>query len=228
MKARPDPGAARRVVIVGAGLAGLQRGREFAATRGGTWCVLEARDRVGGRVHTVYGGEDGVPFASGLRAELGGESIDDNHTAIQRLLRRFAIATERRPGSTTDRATRGVFHYRGRTRTFAELTGFRGGTVLDDYVRVDDELQRLADQHRIDPEHPEAADDAAALDAQTFAEWLDSLTLAPEARFVVEQENIASYNAELRDVSMLFVAQQTAATAGVPDHGAGNPSRRGR
>ena len=216
---RPDPGAARRVVVVGAGLAGLSVALRL---RDAGWdvVVLEARDRVGGRVHTAYGGQDGVPFDSGLRAELGGESIDDNHTAIRGLLRRFAIATERRPGSTTDRATRGVFHTQGDTRTFAQLTGMRGGAVLDDYFRVSDELERLAERHHVDPEHPEAADDAAALDAQSFASWFDGLGIVPEARFVAEQENIASYNAELRDISMLFVAQQTAATSGVPDSAA--------
>ena len=35
--------------------------------------------------------------------------------------------------------------------------------------------------------------------------WLDSLRLVPEARFVAEQANISLYNAELADLSMLFV-----------------------
>lgn len=114
--------------------------------------VFEARGRVGGRVHTLYGGEEGVPFERGLRAEVGGESIDDTHTSIQSLVRRFGLSTERRPGSTTSRATQGVFRYRGHTYTFAALSALRGGTVLTDYLRVGDQVQRLTDKHRVDPE----------------------------------------------------------------------------
>ena len=213
---RPDPGAPGRVIVVGAGLAGLTAA---ISLRDAGWdvLVLEARDRVGGRVHTLYGGEAGVPFAPGLRAEVGGESIDDTHTALRNLVRRFGLDTERRPGNTTDRATRGRFRYQGHTYTFGELTARGDGRVLADYLRVDDELARLAEQHRVDPEHPEQADGAAALDRLSFADWLDSLHLEPEARFVAEQANVSLYNAQLADLSMLFIAQQTAVTAGMLD-----------
>src|SRR5437660_1687628 len=213
---RPDPGTPRRVVVVGAGLAGLTAA---LGLRDAGWdvVVLEARGRVGGRVHTLHGGEEGVPFDRGLRAEVGGESIDDTHTSLLNMLRRFGLTTERRPGDTTSRAAQGLFRYRGQTFTFAALTALRGGSVVGDYLRVDDELQRLAERHRIDPEHPEAADRAAELDRMSFATWLDSLKLVPEARFVAEQANVALYNAQLSEISMLFVAQQTAVTAGMLD-----------
>ena len=213
---RPDPGTPRRVIVVGAGLAGLSAA---LGLRDAGWevVVLEARDRVGGRVHTLHGGEPGVPFDRGLRADVGGESIDDTHTALQNLLHRFGLTTEWRSGDTTSRATRGLFRYHGQTYTFAGLTARRGGAVLADYLRVDDELRRLAEKHRVDPEHPEAADGAADLDRMSFATWLDSLNLVPEARFVAEQANVSIYDAELADLSMLFVAQQSAVTAGMLD-----------
>src|SRR3954453_22069822 len=76
---RPDPTARRRVVVVGAGLAGLTTALDLTAA-GWDVVVLEARDRVGGRVHTVR-----QPFSPGLHAEAGGESIDDDHKDIQAL-----------------------------------------------------------------------------------------------------------------------------------------------
>ena len=117
--------------------------------------MLEARGRVGGRVHTLYGGDDGVPLDRGLRADVGGESIDDTHTALRSMVRRFGLETELRPGSTIDRVMSGRFAYLGRIYTFGELTALRNGAVLADYLRVYEELERLAESHQIDPDHPQ-------------------------------------------------------------------------
>src|SRR3954464_13873638 len=62
-----------RVVVVGAGLAGLTAAHELSRA-GFDVSVLEARDRIGGRVHTVRS-----PFRSGQHAEAGGEYIDVVH-----------------------------------------------------------------------------------------------------------------------------------------------------
>jgi monoamine oxidase len=203
------------VLVAGAGLAGLTAALTL---RDAGWdvVVLEARSRVGGRVHTVHGGADGVPLAPGLRAELGGESIDESHVGLLGLLDRFGIATERRPGNTRDRVLRGRVRYQGRNSTFGELMQGRDGAVLRAYAGAYDAIDRLADAHAVDPEHPETARDAAALDRLSFAAWLDRLDLPPEADFVVRQANTSLYNCELADLSMLFVAQQAAATAGIP------------
>src|SRR4029079_6867396 len=56
--------------------------------------------------------------------------------------------------------------------------------------------------------------DATALDRQSFSSWLNGLALVPEAHFLAEQANTSLYNAQLTDLSMLFVLQQTAVTAG--------------
>jgi monoamine oxidase len=210
---RPDPGTPGRVIVVGAGLAGLTAAIHLR-DQGWDVLVLEARRRVGGRVHTLYGGDPGVPLDRSLRVDVGGESIDDTHTALRGMVRRFGLDTELRPGSTSDRRQAGRFHYRGRTYSFRELIALRSGAVLADARRVNDELERLAEKHRIDPEHPEAADGAAALDAVSMASWLDALQLVPEAHFLAEQANTSLYNAQLADLSMLFVLQQTAVSAG--------------
>ena len=58
-----------KVVIVGAGLSGLVAATEIQAS-GHDVVVLEARDRVGGRVFTLREG-----FAGGQFADLGAEII---------------------------------------------------------------------------------------------------------------------------------------------------------
>jgi monoamine oxidase len=210
---RPDPGAARRVVVVGAGLAGLTAALDL---RDAGWdvVVLEARDRLGGRVHTLRGGQPGTPFDTGLHAEAGGESIDDNHDRLRAMLRRFDIPTERRQA---DREQKGMIRYRGTTYPTLNFVGLRGGTVAVDYARASDELEKLAERHHLDPEHPDEADGATSLDAQSYADFLDGLHLVPEARFIVEQANTAIYATETRNLSLLFAAQQAMETAGVPD-----------
>jgi monoamine oxidase len=66
-----------RVVIAGAGLAGLTAAHELSR-RGATVHVVEARERPGGRVRTVRD-------ADGFHAEDGGEFIDHPQEAIRRL-----------------------------------------------------------------------------------------------------------------------------------------------
>ena len=69
----------RSVVVAGAGLAGLTAAVELQKS-GAQVTVLEARDRIGGRVWTVRNG-----FAEGQHAEAGGDLIDTDHEAIRRL-----------------------------------------------------------------------------------------------------------------------------------------------
>jgi monoamine oxidase len=69
------------VLILGAGLAGLAAARELTR-RGADVRVIEARDRVGGRVWTIRDG-----FAQGQHAEAGGELIDEGHLRVRALAR---------------------------------------------------------------------------------------------------------------------------------------------
>lgn len=69
----------RSVVVAGAGLAGLAAAVRLQQS-GAQVTVLEARDRVGGRVWTVRNG-----FADGQHAEAGADLIETDHDAIRRL-----------------------------------------------------------------------------------------------------------------------------------------------
>jgi len=202
---RPDAGTPARVVIVGAGLAGLTAALDLVDA-GWDVVVLEARDRVGGRVHTLYD-----PFTDGLHAEAGGESIDDNHDQIQALIARFGLQTEQRP---PNKLLESVTYYRRQRAPLTAVLARRDGAVLSDYLRFGDALDELS--ANVDPVYPEQAANAEELDRRTLNGFIHSLHLVPEAEFLVRLQNRAEYNAEPGELSMLFVAQQTAVVADVP------------
>jgi len=78
-------GRAKRVVIVGAGMAGLVAAWELLRA-GHDPIVLEARARVGGRVHTLR-----EPFTDGLYAEVGAMRIPRTHDLTLTYCERFGL-----------------------------------------------------------------------------------------------------------------------------------------
>jgi monoamine oxidase len=78
-----------RVIVAGAGLAGLTAARELTR-RGAIVRVIEARDRLGGRVWTSRE----RPLAP-YHGELGGELIDKDHEAIRTLCKEFGLRLKR-------------------------------------------------------------------------------------------------------------------------------------
>ncbi|HKC66351.1 MAG TPA: flavin monoamine oxidase family protein [Pyrinomonadaceae bacterium] len=75
----------KRVVIIGAGLAGLSACYQLTEA-GHDVTVLEARTRAGGRVHTLR-----EPFADGLHAEAGAMFIPDSHDLTMHYIKLFRI-----------------------------------------------------------------------------------------------------------------------------------------
>jgi len=78
------PGARKRVVVVGAGMAGLVAAYELKR-QGHDVVVLEAQNRVGGRVFTCH------DFAPGLYAEFGAMRIPRSHDLTLRYCERFGM-----------------------------------------------------------------------------------------------------------------------------------------
>lgn len=95
-------GKPKRVVIVGAGLAGLSAGYELKRA-GHTPIILEAQQRVGGRVHTLRD-----PFTEGLYAEVGAMRIPRAHTLTMSYVEKFGLKTN---DFTMDNPN--AFHYIG-------------------------------------------------------------------------------------------------------------------
>jgi monoamine oxidase len=78
-------GAGKKVVIVGAGLAGLAAGFELTAA-GHEVVLLEAQSRPGGRVHTLR-----EPFNEGLWADTGASTLPEEHDFSMRYVQEFGL-----------------------------------------------------------------------------------------------------------------------------------------
>jgi len=107
----PVPGrsaTAGRVIVVGAGLAGLAAAYELVAM-GYDVNVLESQLRPGGRVRTIRS-----PFADGLYAEAGAINFGDGYQHLVRYVKTFALPVV--APSAGHLAT--VFHLRGKRLQF--------------------------------------------------------------------------------------------------------------
>ena len=69
----------KHVIVAGAGLAGLSAARDLESA-GASVVIAEARDRVGGRVHTLRSG-----FVGGLHAEAGADLIEGEQSFVLQL-----------------------------------------------------------------------------------------------------------------------------------------------
>lgn len=80
-----DVGRRKKVIIVGAGLAGLSAGYELLRA-GHEPVILEAQQRVGGRIYTMR-----EPFARGLYGEAGAMRIPRSHELTMAYIDKFGL-----------------------------------------------------------------------------------------------------------------------------------------
>lgn len=97
-------GTAKRVVIIGAGLAGLSSAYELTQA-GHDVTILEARARAGGRVFTLR-----EQFSDGLYAEAGAMNVYDSHDWTMRYVRLFNLTLD--PDSPSSLSS--LYYIRGR------------------------------------------------------------------------------------------------------------------
>jgi len=157
--------AGASVLVAGAGLAGLSAARDLVAM-GAEVTVVDARDRVGGRVWTIRDG-----FAERQHAEAGGDMIDEAQREIR------ALAAEL--GLTLTRILRGGFGYvrvdgSGKP-TILQRNASRGWARLSDALDTSVRPYRLAEQRWDSPI-------AAGLARQSVASWLDRVNADAELR----------------------------------------------
>lgn len=157
-------GDGMRIVVVGAGLAGLTAAVELA-TAGAEVTVLEARDRIGGRVH-------GVPISGGVVADGGAAYLGVRHTELLALIREHGLGVV-----STAMAGDSTFLLSDQRTTTAGRVPPLDAVALGDLF---DRLEELVGQIR--PDAPWQSPQAERLDRLTAARWLADEITHPDAR----------------------------------------------
>jgi monoamine oxidase len=176
------------IVVVGAGFAGLTAAR-LLRKAGRKVVLLDARDRVGGRVKPGR--------IAGQTVDLGGQWVGPKQTRLLALLREFAIAT-------TPQYIKG--------RSLVELNGRRYSGEGEDVPigrsgnaalhRVLGTIRRLVGE--VPLETPWTAHAASEWDRLTMEEWIRSQTRNVEARAMLRLMVEGLFTAEPDQVSLLF------------------------
>ncbi|MEX1143043.1 MAG: FAD-dependent oxidoreductase [Thermoleophilaceae bacterium] len=178
------------VAIVGAGLAGLVAARDLRSA-GASVAVLEARDRVGGRLLNE-------PIGDGAVVEVGGQWIGPTQDRIAALAADVGVDTF----STYDEGSH-LIEWRGRLRRYRGTIPRIGLLVLLDVMQAQARLDRMARHVPLD--RPWAAARSADWDAQTARTWLRRNVRTRGGRDLLELAIEAVWAAEPEDLSLLHV-----------------------
>jgi len=178
------------VVIVGAGFAGLTAARELQRA-GRDVVVLEARDRVGGRTHTVT--------QAGTWIDLGGQWIGPGQDRINALVAELGFATY----PQTEDGDDVVLDALGSRRVSNIALGFSDEELLD-YLTLVGELDAMAEQVPLDA--PWEAPEALAWDSVSLREWVRGHDLSERASGLFEVGVQAVFAASSTQFSLLHAA----------------------
>ncbi len=185
-----------RAVVVGAGFAGLTAARKIARA-GRSVMVIEARDRVGGRVWNHELGH-------GLVSERGGTFVGPTQDHVLRLAKELGVGTFPTYDTGND-----VYIHNGKRITYSD-TGPTGTAPLDPAILVDlNNVVTALDQMSttVPVNAPWTAPSAADWDGQTLQSWLHEPGRVINKQFfdLIPVATRPIFGAESRELSLLFV-----------------------
>ncbi|MFC9995440.1 flavin monoamine oxidase family protein [Nocardia sp. NPDC127526] len=171
------------VVVVGAGFAGLAAAARLVTT-GRSVVVLEARDRVGGRVLTRL-------LSDGTQLDLGGQWVGPTQYEVQALIEKHDVQTYPTPQHGA---------------AFMEYEGTRAPDMPSSVLALRAELDKLA--RELSPAEPWSHPRAHEWDGQTLASWLSTRTDDPAVARTVGRTTagmlLAADATEVSLLEMLF------------------------
>jgi monoamine oxidase len=182
------------VIVVGAGYSGLSAAR-LLKEAGKNVLVLEARDRVGGRVHTRH-------LENGQYVDLGAQWIGPTQNRMYELLKDFGI-----PAFKTHDQGKTILYWSGKTKSYQGLIPPLPIPALLSLNNAIKKINRLST--KIDPACPWNADKAEYWDAITLQAWMDGQMMNSKAKALFSLAAKAIFAAHPAEISMLFALYYT-------------------
>ena len=180
------------VIVIGAGYAGLTAARKLIDT-GKKVLLLEARDRIGGRVYTEKLDED-------TYVDLGGQWLGPTQDRIYALAKEFGVETFKTFNTGKSRMLVG-----GKLK---EYSGIIPKLSLPALLSLDRALKKITKMaNKVSLNKPWGSPDAKKLDSMTLASWMDKHILFAETRrfFTIGVEAVfAAHPSEISLLHALF------------------------
>lgn len=172
----------RRVIVIGAGAAGLMAALDLHDADIDV-TVLEARDRVGGRIHTVR-------FPNGRWANAGAEWVNTDHYLVRELAAAYGLSLVPDSGLQASVVS-------GRL----ELLEPEGTEHLGEAIAA-------LSNTLTDPEHPWDDPAARKLDQVSVSDWLDQQGFSDMVRASFEAFLRGEFMVEASQLSLAMIAVQ--------------------
>jgi monoamine oxidase len=196
---KPKPTRRADVIVVGAGISGLTAAREIVF-KGKSVIVLEARNRVGGRMlnHDIGGGHV---------TELGAQFVGPTQDHIIGLADQLKVDRF----DTYDSGLN-VYYSNGSRMTFSDTlpTGAAPAQVAPEAALAVTQLDQMSTQVPVDA--PWKASNAVDWDSQTLYTWLKNNSFSQQFMGVATAATEAIFGAEPREISLLYTLFYIAAS----------------
>jgi monoamine oxidase len=186
----------RTVTVIGAGLAGLSAAYDLHRA-GWQVTVLEARERVGGRVYSLRN------FSNGLVAEGGGEFIAESHKRMLAYADQFHLPLGRAGSWQGQDEDWGAFDSKAGSMSDERIWGVNLNEEVEKIWRALAELGELVP----DSHEPQAARNAELIDQRSTADWIHFLDVHPLAKQDFIQHIRSEYTCEPERHSLLDLAR---------------------
>lgn len=175
------------VCIVGAGFAGLAAALKLKK-EDLTVCILEARNRVGGRVYTEI-------LPDGTALDWGGTFHGEGHSRLSFLAKEYGCELQRTPKGDK------LIFMDGKTYRFSGSIPRINPLALADLALAIKNLDLMAKKVPLDG--PWKAENAAEWDMMSLGQWIDHHTLSKKAKTLLNSFCIEIFSSDPHEISLL-------------------------